>query len=93
LFRLQAMRMLIIMDEVDHCCNKTFGKNTNYVKHKDFEYPIKKCHILEGKHFIVIDDSITEKLNFFDSENKDLYFQQEVTDDDCIILRPFKMSE
>ena len=81
------------MDDIVHCSNKTFGKNTDNVKNKQFEYPIKKCHILEGKHFIVIDKSITEKLNFFNSENKEFYFQQEVTEDSCILLRPFKMSE
>ena len=81
------------MNDIDYSGNKTFGKNTNNVKNKDLGYPIKKCHLLEGKHFIVIDKTITEKLNYFDTEDMELYFQQEVSEDGCIILRPFKMSE
>ena len=81
------------MGDIDQSSNKTFGKKIDSNKNKDIEYPIKKLHLLEEKHFIVIDRSIAQRLSFFDPENTELYFQQELTEDDCIILRPFKMRE
>jgi len=79
------------MDDKEHLGNKTFGKNPNNLKSKDFDRPIKKCHSLDGKFFIVIDKTITDKLNFSDVENTEIYYQQEVTEDNCILLRPFKL--
>ena len=90
-FQLQARMVLVIMDDIDRSGNKTFRIRTSNDKNKDIESPIKKCHYLEGKHFIVIDKSITEKLNFFDPDNTELYFEQGLTEAGCIILRPFIM--
>jgi len=52
--------------------------------------PIKKCHCLEGKHFVVFDESILQKAGIIDDE---LYFLQEITDDGCIILRPYRLKD
>jgi len=79
------------MDDKEHLGNKTCVGGVDVNKNSDQVNPIRTVHFLEGKHFIVIDESITERLKFFDKENKELYFQQEVTEDGCIILRPFKM--
>ncbi len=78
------------MDDITNHNTKTFGKrieNDNKV-----ELPIKMIHHIDGKHLIIIDKSIAQKLNFFDPDNGQLYFKQELTEDNCIILRPFKMS-
>jgi len=87
------MRVLINMNDREHLGNKTFGYEVHIDKNDDLGNPIKRVYFLEGKYFTVIDKSITEKLRFSDIENKELYFQQELTDDECIILRRFKMSE
>lgn len=81
------------MDDIDGSSNKTFGESIHKVKNKNLEHPIKKLHFLEGKPFIIIHKSIAEKLNFFDPGNTELYFEQELTEDGCIILRQFKMRE
>jgi hypothetical protein len=83
------------MDDTELPSNKIFGNTIQDVKNenKNLDHPIKKCHFLEGKYFTVIDESIVEQLNFFWSEISELYFQQEVTEDGCIILRPYKMSD
>lgn len=73
--------------------NKIFGKAAGSVKNKRLGNPIKPLYYLVGKHFIVIDESIANELNFSSSENMELYFQQEITNEDCIILRPFKVGE
>lgn len=56
----------------------------------NIDNPVKKCHYLEGKHFIVFDESILQKAGIIDDE---LYFLQEITDDGCIILRPYRLKE
>jgi len=76
------------MDDIDRSSNKSFSISTG--KAKNGLCPIKKCHYLEGKYFTVFDISIVEKLGIF---NDELYFYQELTDDGCIILRPYKVSE
>lgn len=48
---------------------------------------VKRCHFLAGKHFIVFADSIVEKIGITDEE---FYFHQELSDDGCIILRPYR---
>ena len=87
------MRVLVIMDDKEHLGNKTCGDGVRVRENSELTSPIKPVYYLQGKHFIVIDNSIVEKLKFSNIENKELYFQQEVTDDGCIVLRPFKMSE
>jgi hypothetical protein len=64
-------------------------RNSNALKLSQTN-PIKKCHVLEGKHFVVIDKSITDKLNF-ESENEEVYFEQTLTPEGNIVLCPFKM--
>ena len=73
------------MEEQDHSVTKP--------KVKDLELPIKKCHYLEGKYFIVIDKSIVEKLCFSNYEDTEIYFQQGISEQGSIILRPHKMRE
>lgn len=51
--------------------------------------PVRKCHFLDKKYFVVIDNSIIERINVFDTHN--LYFKQELNEDGCVILRPYKM--
>ncbi len=53
-------------------------------------YPIKKCHYFAGKFFVVIEQSIIEKIR---PENDDLYFCQQMTKDGCIIFRPYVLKE
>ena len=81
------------MDDKEQLSNKIYGTGAHIVKNRDFRNPIRRIYFLEGKQFIIIDKSIAEKLNFSDPENKELYFEQEATEDGCIILRPFKLSE
>jgi len=81
------------MDVKEQLSNKIYVKRHPITKNSNLRNPIKRLYFLEGKHFIIIDKSITDKLNFSDTENNELYFQQEVTEDHCIILRPFKLSE
>jgi len=70
---------------------KIFRNRTDNVKNIDLDLPIKKLHFLEGKYFMVIDKSIVRKLNFFQDEDSELYFQQETAGDSSIILRPYKI--
>jgi len=81
------------MDDKEQPGNKICADGVHLTETSDLVIPIKKVHFLEGKYFIVIDETIREKLKFSDNENKELYFQEEVIDDGCIILRPFKMGE
>ena len=84
--------MLTTMDDKQCLGNKITRKtNVNFKNKKVTENPLKKCHFLEGKYFVVIDNLIIEKLHFIDSEVNELYFQEELSSDGCIILRPFKM--
>ena len=46
--------MLITMHDKEHAANRILGKNIDNIENK-VVHPIKKCHFLEGKHFIVID--------------------------------------
>ncbi len=71
--------------------DETSRFSKNFLKNSDGTYdnPIKKFHLLEGKHFVVIDESIIERLDF--SENDELYFEQAVTQEGNIILRPYKL--
>jgi hypothetical protein len=55
-------------------------------------HPIKKCHILEGKYFIVLDESIVQKLQFSNVDNSELYFQQEFNQDGFITLRQYRFN-
>ncbi len=81
------------MDEVIHSNRKTFGKRNESVKTGEAEHPVKRIHLLDGKYFIIIDRSIAEDLKFVDTDNTELYFRQEVTDDGCIILSPFRIRD
>jgi hypothetical protein len=81
------------MDYTELPSNKIFGYAGEHIKKKDPDLPIKKCHYLEGKYFIVIDKSIIEQLGFSRYENTELYFHEEVTKDGSIILRPYKLRE
>ena len=80
------------MNDIELPTNKISVNNEGNEGIKE-NHPIKQCHFLQNKWFIVIDESITKQLKFYDAGYKELYFQQEVTEADCIILRPFKMSE
>lgn len=78
------------MDDIDNSTNKTFvsidgAKNNNH--------PIKKCHFLDGKYFIVIDNSIVEKLTSSGIDEMELYFQQELTKNGSLILHPFRIGK
>jgi hypothetical protein len=81
------------MDHTELPCNKIFGYAEEHIKNKVPGLPIKKCHYLEGKYFIVIDKSIIEQLGFSGYKNTELYFHEEVTNDGSIILRPYKLRE
>ena len=81
------------MDNESYLSNEIFKNGSEGAKHNAFVNPIQKCHLLEGKHFVVIHKTIMEKLKPFNAETDELYFQQEVTAEGCIILRPFKMME
>lgn len=48
---------------------------------------LKKCHFLDGKYFIVIDESITRELSLSKFSDSDLFFQQVLSEDHCIIMR------
>ena len=85
--------MFMEMDDLDPLGNKEHEHSTAQSKFKNLEQPIKKCHNLEGKYFIVIDKSIVEKLNFSIYEDTELYFQQGITDQGSIILRPYKIND
>jgi hypothetical protein len=71
--------------------NKEHEHSTAQSEVKNLEQPIKKCHFLEGKYFIVIDKSIVEQLNFSNQEDTELYFQQEISEQGSIIMRLHKM--
>lgn len=67
------------------------GYAINCKNHDDVEKSpaiIKKCHFLEGKYFIVIDESIIKKLGLSDYN---IYFSEEVTDG-LLLLRPETIS-
>jgi hypothetical protein len=81
------------MNDLDLADSKEQGHSATQFKTTDSDLPIKKCYYLEGKYFIVIDKTIAELLNFSAYENTELYFQQEVINGDCIVLRPYKMRE
>jgi hypothetical protein len=49
---------------------------------------IKKCHFLEGKYFVVIHESIADRMNL--SENSS-YFIQEMGKDGTLIFRHVKL--
>ena len=66
-------------------------ENNNRIQNSSI-HPIKKCHLLEGKHFVVLDESIIQKLKFSDNDDSELYFQQEFTQDGCITLRQFRLN-
>jgi len=85
------MRLLFLAKNLPS--KKVFRNPTDNVKNKDLDLPIKKLHFLEGKYFVVIDKSIVQKLNFFQDEVSELYFQQEAAGDSCIILRPYKIGD
>lgn len=55
------------------------------------KYPIKKCHCLEGKYFVVIDQSIIQSLNYISTDNSDLYFEEVLIPDGSITLRQFRL--
>ena len=57
----------------------------------DSKYPIKKCHRLDGKYFVVLDESIVQRLQYSEVDDSELYFQQELTKDGCITLRQFRL--
>jgi hypothetical protein len=78
------------MNDNDNSNNKTFrvrdGAETNH------QNPIKKCHILDGKYFVLIDWSIIEKLKLLGIDETELYFQQELKQG-SIILHPLEIGK
>ncbi len=68
------------MDEEKHQNDKKFTveENSNNVK------PIKQLYHLNGKYFIVLHESIIDRLKLSDDNN---YFRQEATTDNKIILQ------
>ena len=81
--------MSVILTDGELTSNNIFGGMISNDNNKNQDLPIKKCHYLEGKYFIVIDHTIAERLNFYRCDITRLYFQQELNED-CIILRPYK---
>jgi hypothetical protein len=82
-------------DDLANINDKIYFASKHYLRNRDDLKlsqinPIKKCHVLEGKHFVVIDKSITDKLNF-GSENDEVYFEQVLTSEGQIVLHPFIM--
>lgn len=59
------------------------ANNFNVAEGSEKKYKIKKCHFLDGKNFVIIDKSIMDQL----PQDGDIYFKQELADDNCIILR------
>ena len=57
-------------------------------ENNETSYPIHKLHCLDGKHFVVIDKSLIERLGMVN--DSELYFQQELTQDNSIELRIFR---
>lgn len=78
------------MDNTENSGNKTFVSTDAIVNN---DHPIKKCHFLDGKYFIVIDHSIVEKLTLSGIDEIELYFQQELTKNGSIILHPFRIGK
>lgn len=78
------------MNDTDNSSKKTFGGKGSRLEHK-LENPIKKCHLLDGKYFIVIDQLIVEKVMSSGIDETELYFQQELTKDGSVVLHPFKI--
>ncbi len=77
------------MDDTEQLHNKTFVGNADDPHKKEkTNHVTKKCHVLDGKYFIVIDKSIVDKLYLSGDNN---YFYQELTEDRAIVLRLFKM--
>lgn len=79
------------MDDTSKSSNKHFAKNTidhNNKSDTNNKNPIKKCHFLDGKYFIVIDKSVIDRLDLVDDN---IYFCQEVTEDGVLVLRPLPM--
>lgn len=64
-----------------------YVNNYNVTEQRENKYKIKKCHFFDGKYFVVIDKSIMDRLKLFKPQGADIFFQQELTDDHCIILR------
>ena len=83
------MEVLITVDDMQYLDNKNSEKRSVNLKNNDVsEYPIKKCHYLEGKYFVVIDKSIMDKLGL--SDEFDIYFYQEINGEGSIVLRLYK---
>jgi hypothetical protein len=81
------------MDDISKSSNKHFAKDTEeYCDRADTnnEHPIKKCHFLDGKYFIVIDKSIIDGLY---SSADNIYFSQELTKDRVLLLRPIQFKD
>ena len=68
------------MDSKEHLQNNNIITKENW----NTKTPIKQLHHLDGKYFIVLDESIIERLELLDDNN---YFQQETTTDGRIILK------
>ena len=79
------------MNDTDNSNKKAFGAKGSRLEDK-LENPIKKCHLLDGKYFIVIDQSIVEKVMSSGFDDTELYFQQELTKDGSLVLHPFKIA-
>lgn len=77
--------------------NKSFVRDTDY--YNSDEIIVKKCHTLDGKYFIVIDESIIKKIKStkLDEskivENEDYYFNQELKPDGSIVLSPINLGD
>jgi hypothetical protein len=85
----QTAGMFMAMNDIEPPGDKEHEYSTAKSKVKNLK-PIKKCHYLEGKYFIVIDKSIVEQLNFSNREDTELYFQQEISEQGSIIMRLHK---
>jgi hypothetical protein len=74
------MRVIIGMDTENNLQNNKISNS----EIMDAQNPIKQLHYVDGKYFIVLDNSIIESLKLLD---ENIYFSQEVTTDGRIILR------
>ena len=81
------------MDDINKPRIKNFAKDTEDLSNKtdtNNKAPIKKCHFLDEKYFIVIDKSVIDTLGLVDDN---IYFRQEVTEDGILLLRPLPLGK
>lgn len=79
------------MDDDKQVSNKDSVRNSKNQNDKENVLTIiKRCHFLDGKYFVVIDESIIRKLGL---SNHDIYFSEEVTNLGLLLLRPVTISD